>query len=80
MWWNMYRYFHFKLGINSAVWIKSIDETLLYNILLLMPNCYEVIVVVATNGRYGCVIVMSLIEISKAVFWPSTSAFLSLDR
>ena len=58
-----------KLGINSAVCIKSIGETLWNNLIyiLLVPNCYEVVTIVVTSGRYGCAIVMSYTEIQKAV-------------
>ena len=40
--------FIWKLGINFAVFIKWIDETWWNNRLLLMPNCYEVVAMVAT--------------------------------
>ena len=40
--------FIWKLGINFAVCIKGIDETWWNNRLLLVPNCYEVIAMVAT--------------------------------
>ena len=56
-----------KLGINYAVSIKWIDETWQNNLLLLVPNCYEVVAMVATSRRYGCAIVMSYTEITKAV-------------
>ena len=80
--------FIFKLGINSAVCIKSIGETWRDNLFLLVPNCYEVVDMVATSGSYNCAIVMSYIEINKAVSqwlltfnlcisvtWPLTCAF-----
>ena len=47
MWWNMSG-FIWKLGINFAVCIKWIDETWWNNRLLLVPNCYEVVTMVAT--------------------------------
>ena len=50
--------FILKLGINYAVCIMWIDETWLKKLLLLVPNCYEVVAMVATSGRYGCAIVM----------------------
>ena len=56
-----------KLGINSAVCFKWIDETCWNNLLLLVPNCYEVIAMVATSCCCGCVIGMSYTEINKAV-------------
>ena len=56
-----------KLVINSAVWIKLIVEIRWNNPLLLAPNCYEVVAMVATSGRYGCAIVMSYTEINKFV-------------
>ena len=37
-----------KLGINFAVCVKWIDEIWLNNRLLLVPNCYEVVAMVAT--------------------------------
>ena len=40
--------FIWKLGINFAVCIKWIDETWWNNRLLLVPNCYEVVAMVAT--------------------------------
>ena len=40
--------FIWKLGINFAVFIKWIDETWWDNQLLLVPNCYEVVAMVAT--------------------------------
>ena len=40
--------FIWKLGINFAVCIKWIDETWWNNLLLLVPNCYEVVAIVAT--------------------------------
>ena len=40
--------FIWKLGINFAVCIKWIDETWWNNWLLLVPNCYEVVAMVAT--------------------------------
>ena len=40
--------FIWKFGINFAVCIKWIDETWWNNRLLLVPNCYEVVVMVAT--------------------------------
>ena len=40
--------FNWKLGINFAVCIKWIDETWWNNRLLLVPNCYEVVAMVAT--------------------------------
>ena len=40
--------FIWKLGINFAVFIKWIDETWWNNRLLLVPNCYEVVAMVAT--------------------------------
>ena len=58
-----------KSGINSAVCTKWIEET-----------CWNSNS--ATGGWYGCAIVMSYIEINKAVSqwgWPLTCAFLSLD-
>ena len=76
--------FIWKLGINFAVCIKWIDETWWNNRLLMVPNCYEVVAMVATMGA----IVMSYIEINKAVSqwlltfnlcvsvtWPLTCAF-----
>ena len=76
-----------NMGINSAVCIKWIDETL-NNRLLSVPNCYEVVAMVATCGRYACAIVMSYTEMNKAVpqwrsnfnlcvsvTWPLTCAF-----
>ena len=76
--------FIWKLGINFSVFIKWIDETWLNNRLLLVPNCYEVVAMVATM----ITIVMSYIEINKAVSqwlltfnlcvsvtWPLTCAF-----
>ena len=44
MWWNMSG-FIWKLGIDFAVCIKWIDETWWNNRLLLVPNCYEVVVI-----------------------------------
>ena len=41
--------FIWKLGINFAVCIKWIDETWWNNRLLLVPNCYEVVTMVATK-------------------------------
>ena len=41
--------FIWKLGINFAVCIKWIDETWWNNRLLLVPNCYEVVAMVATK-------------------------------
>ena len=41
--------FIWKLGINFAVCIKWIDETWWNNQLLLVPNCYEVVTMVATK-------------------------------
>ena len=40
--------FIWKLGINFAVCIKWIDETWWNDRLLLVPNCYEVVAMVAT--------------------------------
>ena len=40
--------FIWKLGINFAVCIKWIDETWWNNRLLMVPNCYEVVAMVAT--------------------------------
>ena len=40
--------FIWKLGINFAVFTKWIGETWLNNRLLLVPNCYEVVAMVAT--------------------------------
>ena len=40
--------FIWKLGINFALFIKWIDETWWNNRLLLVPNCYEVVAMVAT--------------------------------
>ena len=40
--------FIWKLGINFAVFIKWTDETWWNNRLLLVPNCYEVVAMVAT--------------------------------
>ena len=40
--------FIWKLGINIAVCIKWIDKTRRNNRLLLVPNCYEVVAMVAT--------------------------------
>ena len=40
--------FIWKLGINLAVFIKWIDVTWWNNRLLLVPNCYEVVAMVAT--------------------------------
>ena len=40
--------FIWKLGINFSVCIKWIDETWWNNRLLLVPNCYEVVAMVAT--------------------------------
>ena len=40
--------FIWKLGINFAVFNKWIDETWWNNRLLLVPNCYEVVAMVAT--------------------------------
>ena len=40
--------FIWKLGINFAVFIKWIDETWWNNQLLLEPNCYEMVAMVAT--------------------------------
>ena len=40
--------FIWKLGINFVVCIKWIDETWWNNRLLLVPNCYEVVAMVAT--------------------------------
>ena len=40
--------FIWKLGINFAVFIKWIDETWWNDRLLLVPNCYEVVAMVAT--------------------------------
>ena len=40
--------FIWKLGINFALFIKWIDETWWNNLLLLVPNCYEVVAMVAT--------------------------------
>ena len=37
-----------KVGINFTVFIKWIDETWWNNRLLLVPNCYEVVAMVAT--------------------------------
>ena len=62
----MYLFLFLKLGINSAVCIKWIDEPW-NNRLLLVPNCYEVAAMVATSGHYGCAIVMSYTEINKDV-------------
>ena len=56
-----------NLGINSAVYIRCIDLTWLNNQLLLVSNFYEVVDRVATSSRYGCPIVMSYIEMNKAV-------------
>ena len=76
--------FIWKLGINFAVFIKWIGETWWNNrLLLLWSSRYG-----CNNGRYGCTIVMSYIEINKAVSqwlltfnlcvsvtWPLTCAF-----
>ena len=43
--------------------LMKLDET----ILLLVPIWFQVLAVVATNGRYGCIIVVSPMEINKAV-------------
>ena len=40
--------FIWKLGINFAVCIKWIDKTWWNNWLLMVPNCYEVVTMVAT--------------------------------
>ena len=37
--------FFSKWGINSAVYVESIDENLLNNMLLLVPSCYEVVAI-----------------------------------
>ena len=39
-----------------------IDEARLDSPLLLTPNCYKGVAMVATNGRYVCAIVMSHTE------------------
>ena len=65
-----------KLEINFAVFNNGVDETCRNNRLLFVPSCYEVVVLVATSGRYGCAIVKSHTEISKVVSqWPLTCAF-----
>ena len=51
-----------QLGINSVVYIKWNDETWLNNRLLLVPNCYEVVAMVATSGCDGCAIMMTYIQ------------------
>ena len=62
-----------KLGINSAACMKGIDETCWNNRLLLLSNCYEVVTMVATSGRYGYAIVRSYIKMNEAVSqWPLT--------
>ena len=91
MWWNMSG-FIWKLGINFAVCIKWIDETWWNNRLLLVPNCYEVVTMVATMVAMVVPLWCPYIEINKAVSqwlltfnlcvsvtWPLTCAFLSLD-
>ena len=80
--------FIWKLGINFVVCIKWIDKVWWNNRSLLVhcwlwDGCYG-----CNNGRYGCTIVMSYIEINKAlsqwlltfnlcvsVTWPLTCAF-----
>ena len=58
------------------------------NLLPLVPNCSEMVTMVATSGRYGCAILMSYTEVNKSlkqllltynlcisVTWPLTCAF-----
>ena len=40
--------FIWKFGINFAVCIKWVDETWWNNLLLLVPNCYDEVAMVAT--------------------------------
>ena len=47
-----------KFGINSSVCIKSINKTWWNNLSLLVSNCYEVVAMVATSGRYGWAILI----------------------
>ena len=47
MWWNMSGFIR-KLGNNFAICITWIDETWWNNRLLLVPNCCEVVAMVAT--------------------------------
>ena len=78
--------FIWKLGINFALFIKWIGETWWNNRLLLVPNCYEVVAMVAT--MVAMVAPLWYIEINKAVSqwlltfnlcvsvtWPLTCAF-----
>ena len=67
----------------------KLDETVLFHV----PNCYEVVAMVAISNYYGCAIVRSHTEINKAVSqwpltfnlyisitWPLTCAFQYLAR
>ena len=56
-----------NLRIYPAGCIKWIDWIQWNNRPLLVPNCYEVVAVVAISVRYGCIIVMHTHEINKAV-------------
>ena len=60
--WNMHLF-----QSNYAVCTNWINEKWLNNLLLLVPNCYEVVIMVASSGRYVCGIVVSYTQINKAV-------------
>ena len=62
-------------GMNFVACILWIDQSLWIQSLSLGPQCYEVVVVVAPNGRYGWTIVVPYINLNKAVsqwldLWP----------
>ena len=67
----------------------KLDETMLFHV----PNCYEVVPMVAISDHYVCAIVVSHSEINKrvsqwplafnlyiSVTWPLTCAFQYLAR
>ena len=74
--------FIWKLGINFAVFIKWIDEAWWNIRLLLVPNCYEVVAMVATMVAMVAPLWCHTLRKTKLCHngcWPLTCAFLSLD-
>ena len=75
--------FIWKLGINFAVCIMWIDETWWNNRLLLVPNCYEVVAMIATMVAMVAPLWCHTLRKKKlltfnlcvSVTWPLTCAF-----